>query len=150
MKKILLAFVLGFIGFTSFAQVKNPVKWTFTSKKINEKVYELHLTALIDPGWHMYTTDHKADIGVATSVTLNKNPLGEPSGKLISNGKPVSMKDPSTGELVKFYEGKVDLVQLITLKAPVKTNFTGSVEFMSCDDKQCTPPTTKQFSIALQ
>ena len=135
---------------TMQAQIKNPVKWTFTSKKISDKVYELHIKATIDPGWHIYTVDHNADIGVATTVSIDKNPLSVLTGKIAVNGKPVTIKDPTTGENVKFYEGNVDLVQVITLKAPVKTNITGEVEFMSCDDKQCLPPASKQFSIALQ
>lgn len=150
MKKLFLSVVLLAVAATMQAQIKNPVKWTFTSKKINEKVYELHIKAAIDPGWHIYTVDHNADIGVPTTVSINKNPLGVVTGKIVVNGKPITIKDPSTGENVKFYEGNVDLVQVITLKAPVKTNITGEVEFMSCDDKQCLPPASKQFSIALQ
>ena len=150
MKKVVLSLLLLVVSLTMQAQIKNPVKWTFSAKKISDKTYELHMTASIDPGWHIYTIDHNADIGVATSVTVNQNPLGTISGKLKANGKPVLMKDPSTGDKIKFYEKSVDLVQIVTLKAPVKTNFTGSVEFMSCDDKQCLPPASKQFSIALQ
>ena len=151
MKKLLLFVTILFagIGF-AHAQIKNPVKWVFTAKKLSDKTYELHLTANIDQGWHIYTIDHNADIGVATSVSFNNNPLGSPTGKLKVVGKPVTMKDPSTGDMVKFYEGSVDLVQVVTLKANVKTNFTGSVEFMSCDDRQCLPPSTKQFTISLQ
>lgn len=147
---VLVASLIIFAGSLVNAQIKNPVKWTFTAKKINDKTYELHMTASIDPGWHIYTIDHSADIGVATTVTVNNNPLGAVSGKLKAVGKPVSMKDPSTGETVRFYERTVDLVQVVTLKASVKTSFTGSVEFMSCDDRQCLPPATKQFSISLQ
>ena len=150
MKKIILSVSLLVMAVASQAQIKNPVKWTFSSKKISDKIYELHITAAIDPGWHIYTIDHNADIGVATSVNLNQNPLGTITGKIKANGKPIIMKDPSTGDRVKFYEKSVDIVQVITLKAPVKTNYTGTVEFMSCDDKQCLPPATKQFSIALQ
>lgn len=150
MKKIILSVSLLVMAVASQAQIKNPVKWTFSSKKISDKIYELHITAAIDPGWHIYTIDHNADIGVATSVNLNQNPLGTITGKIKANGKPIIMKDPSTGDRVKFYERSVDIVQVITLKAPVKTNYTGTVEFMSCDDKQCLPPATKQFSIALQ
>ena len=151
MKKLLLLVTIVFAGFGfAQAQIKNPVKWVFTAKKLNDKTYELHLTANIDQGWHIYTIDHNADIGLATTVSFNNNPLGATSGKLKVLGKPVTMKDPSTGEMVKFYEGSVDLVQVVTLKANVKTNFTGSVEFMSCDDRQCLPPTTKQFTISLQ
>ncbi len=150
MKKLILSLVMVVVAASLQAQIKNPVKWTFSSKKISDKVYEIHMMAAIEPGWHIYTIDHSADIGVATSVSFNQNPLGAITGKLKANGKPISMKDPSTGDKVKFYEKTVDLVQLITLKAPVKTNFTGAVEFMSCDDKQCLPPASKQFSIALQ
>ena len=150
MKKIILSVSLLVMAVASQAQIKNPVKWTFSSKKISDKIYELHITAAIDPGWHIYTIDHNADIGVATSVNLNQNPLGTITGKIKANGKPIIMKDPSTGDRVKFYERSVDIVQVITFKAPVKTNYTGTVEFMSCDDKQCLPPATKQFSIALQ
>ncbi|CAN5723987.1 hypothetical protein BH10BAC3_BH10BAC3_23230 [soil metagenome] len=150
MKKLFLSLIVLVAAANLQAQIKNPVKWTFSSKKISDKTYELHMTASIDPGWHIYTIDHNADIGVATSVAFNQNPLGSLTGKLKANGKAIAMKDPSTGDNVKFYERTVDLVQIITLKAPVKTNFTGSVEFMSCDDKQCLPPASKQFSIALQ
>lgn len=150
MKRILLSAVFVVLTAGVFAQIKNPVKWTFTANRINDKTYELHIKANIDPGWHIYTMDHKADVGIPTSVTINKNPLADASGKIKATGKPVAMKDPATGEQVKFYEGTVDLVQIVTLKAPVKTNITGSVEFMSCDDRQCLPPATKTFSIALQ
>jgi DsbC/DsbD-like thiol-disulfide interchange protein len=138
------------ISIAANAQIKNPVKWEYTAKKISATSYELHIKANIDPGWHLYTIDHSADIGLPTTVTINNNPLGNLNGKLKAVGKPISMKDPSTGDLVKFYEKTVDLVQLVTLKTPVKTNYTGTVEYMVCDDKQCLPPTTKSFSIALQ
>ena len=150
MKKIVFVLVLLIATASLQAQIKTPVKWAFSSKKINYKTYEILITASIDPGWHIYTIDHNADIGVATTVSFNQNPLGTISGKLKVVGKPISMKDPSTGDNVKFYERTVDLVQIVTLKAPVKTNFTGAVEFMSCDDKQCLPPASKPFSIALQ
>ena len=82
MKKIVLSLVLVVVAASIQAQIKNPVKWTFSSKKISDKVYEIHMIAAIDPGWHIYTIDHSADIGVATSVDFNTNPLGSTTGKL--------------------------------------------------------------------
>ena len=150
MKFVLLAIAV--LGFSSFAnaQIKNPVKWMYSSKKIDATTFELHITASIDPGWHIYSIDHKADIGIATSLHFAKNPLGTTQGKITVVGKSVKKKDPSTGEMVTFYENKVDLVQLVKLKAPVKTSMSGTVEFMACDDKQCLPPAEKSFTIALQ
>lgn len=150
MKKWLGIFALLALTTMANAQVKNPVRWTFSSKKIDAKNYELQFTASIDPGWHIYTLDHKSDVGVATSISVNKNPLGATNGKVRVIGKPVKKKDPSTGELVSFYQGTVTFVQKVTLTAPVKTTFTGEVEFMSCDDKQCLPPTARTFSIPVQ
>lgn len=150
MKPITFLFSLILLSIGAFAQIKNPVKWNFSAKKLDATTYELHLTANIDPTWHIYTIDHKGDIGVATSLNFKSNPLGTFTGKPKVMGKAVSMKDPSTGEMVKFYERSVEFVQVVKLKAPVKTNITGTVEFMACDDKQCLPPAEKEFSIPLQ
>lgn len=150
MKKLLVGLASIMLVSMSYAQMKNPVKWSYSAKKIDAKTYELHITASIDGGWHIYSLDHKGDIGVATSIKINNNPLGALSGKISSKAKAISMKDPSSGEMVKFYINNVDFVQVVKLKAPVKTNYTGSVEFMTCDDHECLPPTTKTFSIALQ
>ncbi len=150
MKRIVLTAIFTTIIAASFAQIKNPVKWNFTSKKIDATTWELHMTAAIDPGWHIYTLDHSADIGVATSFSLKTNPLATASGKMKVKGNPVSLKDPGTGEMVKFYQKSVDFVQVVKLKAPVKTFISGSVEFMACDDHQCLPPSETAFNIAIQ
>ncbi len=149
MKKIFFALFCMGLTMASLAQIKNPVKWSYTAKKIADKTFEVHITATIDPNWHVYTIDHKADVGVATSVKFSANPLATTNGKLIAKTKAVKMKDPSTGEMVKFYENNIDIVQVFKLKANVKTNITGELEFMTCDDKQCLPPTTKTFSVSL-
>jgi thiol:disulfide interchange protein DsbD len=148
--KFISTLMLVSLAFLANAQVKNPVKWTFESKKIDAKNYELVMTATMDPGWHIYTIDHKGDIGIATSFSINKNPLGEVKGAVKTTAKGKKSKDPSTGEMVTFYEGKVVFTQSVTLKSPVKTNYTGVVEFMACDDKMCLPPTEKPFTITLQ
>ena len=150
MKRIVALSVLLSLATFSFAQIKNPVRWSFTSKKIDATTHELHITATIDQGWHIYTIDHTSDIGIATNIIFKSNPLGATSGKMKVVGKAVTLRDPSTAEMVKFYEKTIDFVQMVKLKAAVKTSFSGTVEFMACDDKQCLPPTEKPFTIALQ
>ena len=150
MKKLVF-FGIGLMMTTiAVAQLQNPARWSYTAKKIADKTYEVHITATIDEGWHVYTLDHKADVGVATSVKFSKNPLADPQGTLQAKGKPVSMKDPSTGEMVKFYTNNVDLVQVYKLKTTVSTKITGTLEFMTCNDERCLPPTSKSFAVALQ
>ncbi|MDA3613978.1 protein-disulfide reductase DsbD domain-containing protein [Polluticaenibacter yanchengensis] len=149
MKKLLTFLAFALFALVSNAQIKQPVKWEFKSKKINDKTYEVYLNATIDKGWHIYTMDHSADIGIATSIAFNKNPLATIGEKPKIVGKTVLTNDPSTGEKVKFHEGTFSAVYTITLKSAVKTNLTGTVEFMACDDKQCLPPKELKFSVAL-
>ena len=50
------------------------------------------------------------------------------------------MKDAALGVSANQYSNTVDFIQKIKLKANVKTNFTGNVEYQTCDDKKCLPP----------
>jgi thiol:disulfide interchange protein DsbD len=148
--KYLATIVLSAFALLTQAQIKDPVKWSFESKKIDNKTFEIRITATMDPKWHIYTIDHEGDIGVATSFKFNKNPLGELKGAVKPSQKAIKSKDPSTGEMVSFFQGKVTFTQTVVLKSPVKTTYTGLVEYMACDDKMCLPPTERTFSIVLQ
>ncbi|MBC7423829.1 MAG: sugar transporter, partial [Ferruginibacter sp.] len=50
---------------------------------------------------------------------------------------------------VKYFEGKVDFVKIVTVKGKINTNVSGSVESMICNDRTCMPPTKATFNIAL-
>lgn len=151
MKKIFTAaFFLLCTNFV-FAQIQNPVSWTATSKKINDKTYEVHLTANIDNGWHIYSQTTPDGGPIPTSITFTKNPLLTVEGKAKEEGKLEKHVEPLFGNIdVKQFSNKVDFVQLVKLKAPIKTSVNVAVEFMVCNDKQCLPPKTEKFSVALK
>jgi thiol:disulfide interchange protein DsbD len=50
---------------------------------------------------------------------------------------------------VKYYGDKVDFVQTVKVKGNLKTNVNVTVEYMTCDDSQCLPPTKKSFNVSL-
>ncbi|MCC6290202.1 MAG: sugar transporter [Chitinophagaceae bacterium] len=149
MKRIFFLTVLLFAGMAVFAQSGSAlkVKWSFSSKKINDKTYELRLSAMVDGNYHIYAQNVGVDGPVATSFTFNKNPLVTLSGKVKEEGKIVKKHEEVWNGNVNFYEKKVDFVQLVQLKSKVKTNVGGTVEFMVCDDKQCLPPAEVNFKI---
>jgi len=70
-------------------------------------------------------------------------------GNVKENGKLIKKYETVFGVDVKYFSEKVDFVQVVKLKTKTKTNFSGSVEFMVCNDQQCLPPATQKFSIAL-
>ncbi|HEY5368539.1 MAG TPA: protein-disulfide reductase DsbD domain-containing protein [Hanamia sp.] len=151
MKKMFIAGVLLLCANFLFAQIQNPVTWTTTSKKINDKVYEIHVTANIDNGWHIYSQSTPDGGPIKTSLTFTKNPLVIMDGKAKEVGKLETHKEPLFGNIdVKQFSNKVDFVQKVTLKSSVNTSVNVAVEFMVCNDKQCLPPKTEKFSVALK
>ena len=151
MKKIFLVCLLAMAALVSNAQMLNPVQWTFTSKKIADKTYEVHLTATIQNSWHLYSQTQPADaINIPTEILFNKSPLVTIVGKAKELGKMQAFKDTKLNISANQYADKVDFVQKIKLKANVKTNIVGSVEYQTCDDKKCLPPKKIDFTVALK
>lgn len=150
MKKTIVAIVLIMFWSLTFAQVKDPVQWSFSAKRINSTTYELHLTANIESGWHTYSQTTPEGGPVPTSVSFTKNPLITLQGSVKEVGKLEQHNEPLFGVDVKQFSNKVDFVQTVKLKTTAKTNITGAVEFMVCNDRECLPPKTEKFSISLR
>lgn len=150
MKKFLSICLFLVIGAASYSQVVNPVKWSFSSKKLAGNTYEVHLTATIDKGWHTYSQTTPEGGPVPTSINFTKNPLVSIEGKAKEVGKMEQHHEPLFGVDVKQFSDKVDFVQIIKVKGAAATTVTGSIESMACNDKQCLPPSTEKFSVSLK
>ena len=73
---------------TLVMRAQNPVTWTFSSKKIADKTYEVHIKAAIQPGWHLYSQTQPEDaVAMPTTFVLNPNPLFSLDGKIKEVGK---------------------------------------------------------------
>ena len=147
-----LIFLVFFISISaiSFCQIQNPASWSFTAKKISNNTYEVHLTATIGSGWHMYSQTTPEGGPLPTVITFSKNALLILSGTPKEVGKLEKHLEPLFGVEVKQYSNKLDIVQLVKVKGKVKTSISGSVEFMLCNNKECLPPKSVEFSIALK
>lgn len=86
MKKFLFFFFFASSALILSAQSTKQVKWTFSSKKIADKTYEIHMTANINENWHMYSQDG-GEGPVSTSFNFTKNPLLIVDGKVKEVGK---------------------------------------------------------------
>jgi len=129
----------------------NPVLWSFSAVKTDDKTFEVHMKAKIQSGWHLYSQTQPEDaIAIPTSFTLNNNPLISLSGKVKEVGKLEKFHDAKLEISANQYSNNVDFIQVVKLRAKAKTNITGSVEFQTCDDKKCLPPKTINFNLALK
>jgi hypothetical protein len=150
MKKVIVMVVTLFAISILRAQVQDPVKWNYSATKKSDKEYIVTIDATLPGAWHIYSINTPADGPVPTSISFKKNPLITLDGTVKENGKLKSEHDEIFGVDVKYYADKVDFVQNVKLKSAVKTNVTGTIKYMVCNDKMCLPPKTIPFNIQLQ
>ncbi len=146
-KKSTLLFSIMVLFFAvSYAQMENPVKWSFSAKKIADKTYELHITASIDGNWHMYAQD-AGEGPEPASLSFTNNPLFKLEGKVRESGKLEKSYDPNFKSTLKYYSHSVDFIQKIKLRSTATTLAKGTITYMVCNDKKCLPPKEVPFSI---
>ncbi|RYY60929.1 MAG: hypothetical protein EOO05_08170 [Chitinophagaceae bacterium] len=149
MKKIV--FFLAAVFSLSLVNAQNPVSWSYTAKKLADKTYEVHLTATIQSGWHLYSQTQPDDAIVdPTAIVFTGNPLLTLDGKVKEVGKMEKFHDAQLAVSANQYSSTVDFVQVVKLKTSAKTNLSGKLTFQTCDDQKCLPPKTVNFAVAIK
>lgn len=149
MKRFSIFISLFFLfGFQLFAQIIEPVKWTFESKQEGQEV-TLIFKAVIDDGWHLYDTDLPEGGPVKTSVQFADTTLFELSDPITKDPQPTEVFDKTFNMKLGYFSKEATLTQKIKLKSTDKVEIKGFVEFMSCNDETCTPPAEAEFTFQL-
>jgi thiol:disulfide interchange protein DsbD len=133
---------------------QDPVQWTLTSGVTSGEVppgteVPLHLTATIEPGWHIYslTIEKTADGPLPTKVKFAENPAL--ASFEIYQPKPLRKVDQTIGLDTEMFEDRAELFIPVTLAADAKagaTEMVAQVTYSACDDKRCLRPVTKKPS----
>lgn len=150
MKKILYTYIL-LLGLSNlaFSQQLNPVSWETSSEKINETEYYLLFTATIKPGWHLYNLKIPEGGPIATSFTLDKLSSVKFEGAIFTDTVPIKAYDNSFNMDLEYFSNKVVFKQKVKINKEKSNKIKGSIRYMSCDDRQCTPPTEHNFEIII-
>ncbi|MBK9398471.1 MAG: thioredoxin family protein [Saprospiraceae bacterium] len=132
------------------AQIYDPVKWSSSSKQISDDEFELTWTAKIESGWYIYSQYIGPDDGPSATVVAFDNPKAiKLIGKNIEGGHLKKKFDEIWGvEISKFSE-------LATFKQKIKVlddtkPIKGYVNFQTCDNSKCLPPTDYEFTFSLK
>lgn len=131
-----------------FAQIVEPVKWTFDSKQEGQEV-TLIFKATIDEGWHLYDTELPEGGPIKTSIHFADSTLFDFAGTLTKDPQPTEVFDKTFNMKLGYFSNQATLTQKIKLKSAAKTEINGFVEFMSCNDETCTPPAEAEFSFTV-
>lgn len=146
MKKLYTVITAFFLVASASAQIENPLTWTYTAKKVSDKVYDVLVTATIAPKWHVYAQD-AGEGPEPTTFSFAKNPLLTLDGKVKEIGTLEKEYDKNFNSVLKFYSTKVNFVQRVKLKSNATTVVKGTVTFMVCNDQKCLPPKEIPFSV---
>jgi len=146
-----LLLILSLISFFSQAQILDPVAWTYESNKIGDDEFELNFIASIEDDWAIYS--HYLEDGgpLPTNFAFTTNSDYELVGQLIEHDVNKVTKYDSVFDMVvtKFYK-EARFTQRIKLVSKSST-ISGNLEYMTCDDTQCTfkPDNPFMFQLSL-
>jgi len=139
MNKIIILFTLLIVTYTE-AQIVEPVKWETSVEKISDNAFDLIATATIDSGWHLYSQTVPDDGPRPTIFTFQGNGMFLKKGNTIEE-EGHTVDDPVFEMRITYFENKAVFKQRIKLKTTTSFTVNGTVEFMACNDIQCTAPT---------
>ena len=145
MKKTLLSFLLVIVANLAFAQMFNPVK-VGHEIKVNGATGELVISATIEDGWHMYSTDLPEGGPTAATIVVEKIEGAELVGKLTPGAGVIEKDDAIFGMRVGYFECNGSFTQKIKFTGG-SYRLQGYFEYGACNDENCTPPTSYEFDI---
>lgn len=144
MKFLFTLLSLTFFSFVSVAQ--DPVKWSATYKSISDTEGEIHITAIIDKGWHTYSQKATADGPIPTSFTFEDSKNYTRVDSTIES-EPHEALVPAFGANVLMFSDKASFVQKVKLHKKAGFPIKFKVEFMCCDNMMCLPPKTLDLMV---
>ncbi len=155
MKK-LLGIIFLFLAIASQAQfpdpnakIYDPVKWSFASEKLNDKEYNLIITAKIEKGWHVYSQFIEDGGPIPTSFKFMPSSDYKLVGSVTESPKAETAFDKTFDMQIAWHKDQVVFKQKVLLKVP-EIKISGMLEFMVCDDQRCLPSEEVEFTIAIQ
>lgn len=149
MKRVIL--ILSLLFFTSlgaFAQLDEPVSWSYVAKKTSATEATVFIKASIEENWHLYSQTVKPGGPNKTIFTFAKSKNYTLVGGT-TEPKPISKFEKVFNMNVPYFTDEVVFQQKIKLNKGA-TTVKGKVEFMVCDDKKCLPPNEIAFSVPIK
>lgn len=130
----------------------HPVSWHYRTEPLGQGVYQLHITAMISPGWHLYSQHQPEDaIILPTAIQFT----GDSSrirfeGGVEERGRMEEYENEALGISAFQYRDKVDFVQVVKQKSNSPVTISGTVTYQACRREECLKPETTLFEFTLK
>lgn len=149
-RKICLLLILVMTA-AGIAMAQDAVRWRAFVKMTSETEGTLTVKALVTPGWHLYGTTLPKGGPKPTKIDFSAS-----SGVKFVDGfkpsvQPVTKKDETFGITLNWWAENVTFTRNFKLTGPkADAVLKGAITYMACNDSNCTPPQTANFSLKIK
>lgn len=137
--------VMALLCLPVFAQIQEPVKFKTELKTLSANEAEIIFSGAVENGWHIYSTDLPEGGPISATFNIDKIEGAELVGKLMPRGNEIEKMDPIFEMKVRYFEKQATFVQKIKLTGG-DYKIAGYLEYGACNDENCLPPTSVDFS----
>jgi len=132
---------------SGWSQMYSPVHWTTSLKDNGDGTYSFIASAKIDEGWWVYSQFLASEDGpIATTVNFDAGDHYKLMGKSKESDNAIKMYDKIFEMDVVKFKHTYSINQKIKISDPSKP-ITGYLNFQTCNDDRCLPPTDVDFSL---
>lgn len=132
--------------FPATAQLQDPVHFSASTKRTSPTSIAVTFSASIDAGWHVYSNNIGAGGPTPASFHFDNKQGVEVDGPLQAAGAAKTVMDPVFNMKVTYFEHHVVFVQKLKITSK-KFSAKGYLEYGSCNDQNCMPPTQVEFAV---
>lgn len=145
-KRLLFYWLLSVLfALPALAQIQEPIKFKTEWKQNSDSEAEIIFNATIDKGWHVYSTELEEGGPISASFNIDQIQGAETIGKLTPVGNEINEMDPIFGMKVRYFKDKATFIQKIKI-TDKNYSIKGYLEYGACNDENCLPPTSVDFS----
>lgn len=149
MRTLIFSFLFVLAAFTVQAQQLNPVSWKIDIQQLAGDNYELSFIADIDKGWNVYSQFTSADGPVPTEINYDSDGFEKIGPAVESGHKKEGYDKLFKTDVIKFLDDEPFVIKQKIKLAPGTESIVGYLTYMTCDSKQCLPPTDIDFDLAV-
>ncbi len=133
----------------SFAQVLNPTKWSFSTKKVSDSEVELIFSLSLESGWHIYSQYTDPNGPLPMVFTFKESPNYKRIDKVVEPKVTKSFDDVFKVN-VSYFSNKAVFKQKIKVLSTKDFKVEGHLEYQLCNEGSCIPPDEVPFSFSVK
>lgn len=150
-KAFLLTILVCLCSFIMKGQTQ-AVEWSAAIEGPADGAATVTVTGTISDGWHIYgfempSLGQEAGVPDPTNISFELPEGVTFDGALVKSGDETTHFDDFMNLNLPWITGKVSFVQKFKVEEGASGSITGTVNYMACTEKSCTPPSRFEFDL---